>query len=59
MLKYILQLENLKKTSVDDLESGSIRNPEIQILVSETEQINDYSGKTNLFSISKNMKTTK
>ena len=49
-----------KKTSVNDLESGSIRNPEIEILVSEceTEQINEYSGKTNLFSISK-MKTTK
>ena len=53
MLNYILQLENLKKTSVNDLESGAIRNPEIQILVSETEQINEYSGKTNLFSILK------
>ena len=36
---------------IDDLESGAIRNPECEILVSDTEQINEYSGKTNLLSI--------
>ena len=36
---------------IDDLESGAIRNPECEILVSDTEQTNEYSGKTNLLSI--------
>ena len=61
LIEIMQSLDNIKKTSVDDFESGAIRNPEIEILVSEceTEQINEYSGTTTLFSILKNMKTTK